>query len=111
MGVWIVGGQASVSNEEKEWVEECIWMSGVGGVKAEQGEDGGKETDGEGEEVEGGEGSKIKIAWRYEQMKKFQTTVNASTAYVSLYFGSPHIDISFPPFKFLYIFLPSKTII
>lgn len=26
---------------------------------------------------------KIKIAWRYEQMKKFQTTVSSSTSYVS----------------------------
>lgn len=26
---------------------------------------------------------KIKIAWRYEQMKKFQTTVPSSNAYVS----------------------------
>jgi hypothetical protein len=27
---------------------------------------------------------KIKIAWRYDQMKKFQTTVSSSTPYVSL---------------------------
>ncbi|EIM83354.1 uncharacterized protein STEHIDRAFT_148905 [Stereum hirsutum FP-91666 SS1] len=81
MAVWVVGGQGNI--EEKEWVEECMWMPGVGGLKAGQGQeqaqdDGEKETDGE--DGEGEEGSKIKIAWRYEQMKKFQTTVNASNA-------------------------------
>lgn len=30
------------------------------------------------------EGQKIKIAWRYEQMKPFQTTVSSSPSYVSL---------------------------
>lgn len=105
MAVWVVGGQGN--SEEKEWVEECMWMPGVGGLKAGQGQeqaqdDGEKETDGE--DGEGEEGSKIKIAWRYEQMKKFQTTVNASNAYVSSHSGSSRHT----PIIHLYLFpMPS----
>jgi elongator complex protein 4 len=35
-------------------------------------------------EDEGQEESKIKIAWRYEQMKQFQTTIGASSSYATL---------------------------
>lgn len=113
MAVWVVGGQWN--SEEKDWVEECMWMPGVGGVKAGQGQGQGEDdAEGEGEDGEGEEGSKIKIAWRYEQMKKFQTTVNASNAYVSSYSGSSRRMSIFqlsPPAAFMpaYIYFHGKT--
>ena len=48
-----------IGDEAKEWVRDCMWTTG--------GEEEGEGTDG-----------KVKIAWRYEQMKRFQTTVGSS---------------------------------
>ena len=39
----------------------------------------------EDEEKAGEEDAKIKIAWRYEQMKQFQTTVPSSNQYVLVF--------------------------
>ncbi|KAJ6519548.1 Elongator complex protein 4 [Mycena sanguinolenta] len=51
-----------VGNDAMSWVNECMWLSST--------ED----------DVETRSDEKITIAWRYEQMKPFQTTVAASKA-------------------------------
>jgi elongator complex protein 4 len=43
----------------------------------------GNDADSDDEEETKGQDQKIKIAWRYEQMKQFQTSVEASSLYVS----------------------------
>jgi elongator complex protein 4 len=67
-------------NNARHFVEECMWMplnSGLGphhksiAVEDEDDDKASQHDD------------KIKIAWRYEQMKKFQTTVPSSNVYAS----------------------------
>lgn len=73
--VCVVEG-AEGTEDGRRWAEGCMWMPGVnagvreGGEKDDDEEGGGKEEDEE----------KVKIAWRYEGMRKFQTTV--ANAYV-----------------------------
>jgi elongator complex protein 4 len=64
----------------KAFVEECMWMpGGLGrGLPAKSHAIEDEEDDKASQHDE-----KIKIAWRYEQMKKFQTTVPSSTSYMS----------------------------
>lgn len=69
-----------VDQDVDGFLEECMWTpgvsaSGVGAAAAPSRVD-------EDDERAGGEDAKIKIAWRYEQMKQFQTTVPASNQYV-----------------------------
>ncbi|KZV75589.1 PAXNEB-domain-containing protein [Peniophora sp. CONT] len=61
-----------VDGAPEEWLKEGMWMPGPsvaakGGAKDEDRED-----------ENGSEGGKVKIAWRYEHMKRVQTTVSAS---------------------------------
>lgn len=72
-----------IDDNAREFVAECMWIPGgstppnINGsaspsVEAEEDEEQTKDHD-----------TKIKIAWRYEQMKQFQTTVQTSTQYVA----------------------------
>jgi len=54
-------------------VKGCMWVNEREG-NAEGGGGGGSESEGEG--VVGGDDGRTKIAWRYEKMKKFQTTIS-----------------------------------
>lgn len=69
-----------VDEDADAFLAECMWTPsapahGVGPSTAPEKEDGDEGKAGE-------EDAKIKIAWRYEQMKQFQTTVPASNQYV-----------------------------
>lgn len=63
----------------QELLDEVMWLPGTlnqtpvkpNAIEEEEDEKASQHDD------------KIKIAWRYEQMKKFQTTVSPSTSYVS----------------------------
>lgn len=68
--VWIVGEKEN----SVRMLKECMWLADGekrGSVLAASGKSGEGEEDGDGDE-------KIKIAWRYGGMKKFQTTVESS---------------------------------
>lgn len=60
-----------VSADSQNFLEQCMWLpkSTTDGVHA-----------GADDEDQIGRDDKIKIAWRYEQMKQFQTTVTSSNA-------------------------------
>ena len=60
------------------FLAECMWThaSGAGAVPIPSAGDGDEENAAE-------EEARIKIAWRYEQMKQFQTTVSAAQYVVS----------------------------
>ncbi len=70
-----------IDDNAKEFVSECMWMPGVSSsnpiavspspANEEEEEERAKDHD-----------TTIKIAWRYEQMKPFQTTVPTSPQYV-----------------------------
>jgi elongator complex protein 4 len=66
----------------KEFVEECMWMPGSSGhglpTKSHVVED-------EEDDKASQHNDTIKIAWRYDQMKKYQTTVPSSISYVSFF--------------------------
>ncbi|KII93335.1 hypothetical protein PLICRDRAFT_131000 [Plicaturopsis crispa FD-325 SS-3] len=75
----LVSGQriCIVDDRADDFVKDCMWTPGgsTGNVPAPSAED-------EEDEKAGQHDDKIKIAWRYEQMKKFQTSVpsaNSST--------------------------------
>ena len=72
----LVSGQdvIVIHHQPQEFVEGCMWMPGAPSSARADDEDGDVKA-------EGGDG-KIKIAWRYEQMKQFQTTVAFSNQYV-----------------------------
>lgn len=65
-----------VHERPQEFVQTCMWTSG--GPESPV----AAPVDDEPEEKPEGGDSKIKIAWRYEQMKQFQTTVPSSNQYV-----------------------------
>lgn len=60
------------------FLAECMWTPGM----PASGAGAALTPSTEEEENGGGEDAKIKIAWRYEQMKQFQTSVPASNQYV-----------------------------
>jgi elongator complex protein 4 len=69
----VVGHRCAVSGElagVKELVQGCMWIDekAEGGMPEEEGE---SEGEGLAEEQTG----RTKIAWRYEKMKKYRTTV------------------------------------
>ncbi|TCD61750.1 hypothetical protein EIP91_007976 [Steccherinum ochraceum] len=70
--VWVI------DDEAKEFVEECMWVPGGGGVVQETLESTGVDDE-EDDSGRDGKDEKIKIAWRYEQLKQFQTTVPSSS--------------------------------
>jgi elongator complex protein 4 len=63
-----------LDDHAQELVKECMWMSSI----ATSGQAGLAEDEDESTLHD----DKVKIAWRYEQMKKFQTTVSSSAMYV-----------------------------
>ncbi|KAI0067700.1 hypothetical protein BV25DRAFT_1794657 [Artomyces pyxidatus] len=64
-----------VDDHAELFVSECMWMpSAVPATVAYAEEDGDGQDDAD---------AKVKIAWRYEQMKKFQTTVPSNHAFLS----------------------------
>lgn len=79
----LAAGQAVcvIDDDAKGFVEECMWMPGAASsaqpspADEEEEKEGNKERD-----------AAIKIAWRYEHMKQFQTTVSSTQYVVSLNF-------------------------
>ena len=69
-----------VDEDVDAFLAECMWTPGAPSAGATPAAASGKDE--EEEEKAGEEDAKIKIAWRYEQMKQFQTTVPASNQYV-----------------------------
>lgn len=63
-----------IHDQAREFVEGCMWTPGASSSNPI--------ADEEKEERQQGDDAKIKIAWRYEQMKQFQTTVTSSNQYV-----------------------------
>lgn len=68
-----------VDNEATSFVEECMWVPGAAHTAPSTAQ-APSPDDEEGESSTRND-AEIKIAWRYEQMKQFQTTVS-STQYV-----------------------------
>lgn len=64
-----------VDGTPEEWLDGGMWMPGPS-VAAKDVAKGEEREDEEGAE----EGGKVKIAWRYEHMKRVQTTVSTSTS-------------------------------
>ena len=67
-----------VDDDAKGFIEECMWIPGGSSLSATRSD----AVEDEDEKISESD-DKIKIAWRYEQMKKFQTTIQPSTSYVS----------------------------
>lgn len=68
-----------VSERARDFLEECMWIPGVGNHVAAA---PASAADDEEDESAKTHDAKIKIAWRYEQMKQFQTTMPSSNQYV-----------------------------
>ena len=73
-----------IDNNAQDFVAECMWMPGGGpsigiGTTSNPPTPNAEEDE---EEQAKDHDAKIKIAWRYEQMKQFQTTVPTSSQYV-----------------------------
>lgn len=72
-----------VDDNARDLAKDCMWMPGTQGtvpqipfnIDVKDGDDD--------DESNRRSEDKIKIAWRYEQMEQFQTTVASSTSYVS----------------------------
>ena len=68
-----------VNEKAKDFLEGCMWLPGSNtGVPSTP----SAIADDEDDEATKSHDAKIKIAWRYEQMKQFQTTVPSSNQYV-----------------------------
>lgn len=67
-----------VHPDANSFVKECMWVQETNGAQVRQ------TKDAEDEEADKAD-MKIKIAWRYEEMKQFQTTVDAKSV---LYYWS-----------------------
>jgi elongator complex protein 4 len=63
-----------IDDDAKDLVERSMWIP----TTAPQDPLGGEDEDAN------SRGEKIKIAWRYEQMKQFQTTVSSVPSYVAI---------------------------
>ena len=79
------GQSVCVVNEKaRDFVEGCMWLPGANahvGTTVANGPSGSAADEEEDENAQKHD-AKIKIAWRYEQMKQFQTTVSSSNQYV-----------------------------
>ncbi|KAF7971829.1 hypothetical protein HWV62_19837 [Athelia sp. TMB] len=79
-----------VDDYGRAFVEECMWLPGAPTTPTKPIEDDEDEKASQHDD-------KIKIAWRYEQMKKFQTTVSTSSSYHPLTCASvtisPHMSV------------------
>ena len=72
----LISGQkvCVIDNDPERFVSECMWTSN--GVLSPP------VTTGPEDKEDGNETTKVEIAWRYERLKPFQTTVSASKPYV-----------------------------
>ncbi|KZT05926.1 PAXNEB-domain-containing protein [Laetiporus sulphureus 93-53] len=61
-----------VDDDARDFLSECVWIPGQATHSPSHA------ADDEEDEKAGEDDAKIKIAWRYEQMKQFQTTVSDS---------------------------------
>lgn len=73
-----------IDDNAQDFVAECMWIPGGGpsigiGTTSNPPTPAAEEDE---EEQAKDHDAKIKIAWRYEQMKQFQTTVPTSSQYV-----------------------------
>jgi elongator complex protein 4 len=73
-----------IEDDAREFVKDCMWMPGTATAAGLSNNGANGEED---EKAEQQYGDKIKIAWRYEQMKQFQTTIPSSASYVFLSSG------------------------
>ncbi|KAJ3564374.1 hypothetical protein NP233_g8331 [Leucocoprinus birnbaumii] len=73
-----------VDSDPEEFVRDIMWYpkgyTATDSLK-DGGSGGGNGADSDDEEQTKGQDQKIKIAWRYEQMKQFQTSVKSSSLY------------------------------
>lgn len=76
-----------LDDDAQQFVSECMWMPGQGNQPQDVASSSNNQPDDEEDESAKNHDAKIKIAWRYEQMKQFQTTVSSASQYVvsSLY--------------------------
>jgi len=72
----LISGQkvCVIDNDPERFVSECMWSSN--GVLSPP------VTTGVEDKEDGNETAKVEIAWRYERLKMFQTTVSTSKPYV-----------------------------
>lgn len=80
-----------VDSDPKNFVRDLMWYqsnSTTAGSRGSSGDRSGRggDSDAEAEQTTDGD-QKIKIAWRYEQMKRFQTSVEPMSAYARLASG------------------------
>lgn len=75
-----------LGRDAKDFVKDTMWTPGVASAVPEATNSGNNSIEADDDDESAGQqhDQKIKIAWRYEQMKQFQTTVASSSAYVSL---------------------------
>jgi PAXNEB protein len=69
-----------VADDAEQFVKDVMWIPRRNDALTTSTPD----EEGPGDKLDGLDSPKIKIAWRYEQMKQFQTTVHSSSSYVSL---------------------------
>lgn len=78
-----------VDSDPRNFVRDIMWYpKGSTTAAPKGGSSVGDGAESDDDEQSKGPDQKIKIAWRYEQMKQFQTSVKASSLYVS-----PVIDL------------------
>ncbi|EPQ60883.1 hypothetical protein GLOTRDRAFT_68898 [Gloeophyllum trabeum ATCC 11539] len=66
-----------IGDGAKEFVSECMWTPGTSGSSSSIPSTPGNEDE---EEKAGEDDNRVRIAWRYEQMKQFQTSVNTTNS-------------------------------
>lgn len=71
-----------LDDNAEQFVSECMWMPGQGTPAQNMEQPTNKQAEAEEDESSMNHDAKIKIAWRYEQMKQFQTTVSSAYQYV-----------------------------
>lgn len=71
-----------LDDDAQQFVSECMWMPGQGAQVQNLVSSTNNHIDDEEDESSKSHDAKIKIAWRYEQMKQFQTTVSSASQYV-----------------------------
>ncbi len=74
-----------VGDDCRAFVEECMWAPGAASMSAQTPSAAAQDEDDENAEKHD---AAIKIAWRYEQMKQFQTTVSSTQYVVSFHVAS-----------------------
>ena len=82
-----------VDDDAQQFTNECMWIPGQGIQAQSAPSPTNNRQDDEEDESSKNHDAKIKIAWRYEQMKQFQTTVPSASQYAFALFYI-HITIS-----------------